>query len=314
MKLSLALGWHTLRWSERLTLARRAEALGYDALYVDGDISMLGRDDAREVLDGWTATTSLIHQTERMGIGSIRLVEHWNAARLAQATATLEKIAPGRQRFFISVGGQPADRRFGYPRLSPSERIAWLDETLTAVRGLWRGEVVTHNGRFVTLDGARIHPALVAGRIPIAIGAQGPELLQVVAAHADIWDINLPPVPERVEKATETLAKACEEKGRPVEEIARSMWIFTRPDRDPEDPSLREEFRRLNPWYGHIEDRELPQSFVAGSPDDCRRRLAEICRNLAIERPILDLSGLDFTATARAIDRLAPKNAVDASS
>ena len=60
--------------------ARRAEALGYDAAYVDGDVTQLGQRHEADVLDGWTVPTALLARTHRIGVGSIRLVQHWNAA------------------------------------------------------------------------------------------------------------------------------------------------------------------------------------------------------------------------------------------
>ena len=41
MKLGVAFAWHGHPWEELLDLVRRAEALGYAAVFVDGDGSML---------------------------------------------------------------------------------------------------------------------------------------------------------------------------------------------------------------------------------------------------------------------------------
>ena len=94
MKLGVSLAWHVHPWEELLALVQRAEELGYAAAFVDGDISMFASDSERDVLDGWTVTTALLARTQRIQIGSIRLVHHWNAARLAQAVATAERLAP----------------------------------------------------------------------------------------------------------------------------------------------------------------------------------------------------------------------------
>jgi alkanesulfonate monooxygenase SsuD/methylene tetrahydromethanopterin reductase-like flavin-dependent oxidoreductase (luciferase family) len=193
VRLGVAFGWHTFAWEDLAALVERAEELGYAAAYVDGDVSTLGVRRQADVLDGWTVTTALIARTRRIPIGSLRLVEHWNAARLAQAAATLERIAPGRLRFFASIGDRREDHSFGYPRTRAAERIERLDETLTAARALWRGESVTLDGAHVRLDGARVRPVPVGGRISIEIAAKGAQLLGVVARHADVWNVNLPP-------------------------------------------------------------------------------------------------------------------------
>ncbi len=306
MRLAVALGWHSLAFEELLDLVRLAESAGFEAAFVDGDVSQIPSRGKADVLDGWTVTTALLARTERIEIGSIRLVHHWNAARLAQATATLERIAPGRFRFLISIGGAPADRCFGLRFPPARERIAWLDETLSAVRRLWRGEEVTTRGRHVQLSSARVRPSPPAGRLPIAIAAAGPRMLQLVADHADLWDINLPPIPSRVEAAEQTLAAACRRTRRDPAEIRRSMWIFTRPDREAGDAGLREEFRRLNPWFRGVPEGELAEAIVTGSPEACRRRIGQIAESFRLELPVADLSGLTHDAARRAIDALAP--------
>lgn len=304
MRLAVALGWHSLGFEELLDLVRHAEVAGFEAVFVDGDVSQIPGRGEGDVLDGWTVTAALLASTERIQIGSIRLVHHWNAARLAQATATLERIAPGRLRFLISIGGQPADQCFGLPLPSAGERATWLDETLWAVRRLWRGEEVTTRGRFVRLSGARIRPCPPSGRLPIEIAAARPQMLQVVATHADVWDINLPPIPSRVEAAEQHLAAACRSRGRNPQEIRRSMWIFTRPLGDPRDPKIRNEFRRLNPWFAALSDDQLDEAIVSGSPEVCQRRICEIAESMRLELPVADLSGLPHDAARRAIDAL----------
>jgi alkanesulfonate monooxygenase SsuD/methylene tetrahydromethanopterin reductase-like flavin-dependent oxidoreductase (luciferase family) len=272
---------------------------------VDGDVSMLPSRGEGDVLDGWTATAALLAATERIEIGSIRLVHHWHAAKLAQAVATAERIAPGRLRFQISIGAQRADAGFGLPFPPAAERIAWLEETLVALRRLWAGETVTLAGRFVRLEGARVRPLPRAGRMPIAVAGRGRRLLEVVAAHADRWDVNLPPIVARVDDAARRLAEACRARGRNPAEIARSMWIFSRPGEDPDQPAVQAAFRRWNPWFSDVPDAELREAMLAGPVGECRVRLAAIRTRLAIDLPVLDLSGLDRPTAERVMAEMA---------
>jgi alkanesulfonate monooxygenase SsuD/methylene tetrahydromethanopterin reductase-like flavin-dependent oxidoreductase (luciferase family) len=314
VKLAAAFGWHCLAFEELLELVRRAETLGYAAVYVDGDVSVIESRGEGDVLDGWTLTVALLAQTRRIQVGSIRLPHHWNAARLAQAAASAERLFPGRLRFLASVGGQPADRRFGLPFPPVTERIAWLDETLDAVRALWRGETVTRAGRHVRLDGARVRPVPPGGRIPVEIGARRPRLLELVARHADRWDVNLPPIPRLVEEAAASLAAACRAAGRDPEGIGRSLWVFARPGSDPADPSLLREFLRWNPWYADLPPGELSEALVAGEAENCRRRIEAIRRELRVDLPVIDCSGLDYDAARQVLDAFRPeKTLVDPS-
>jgi alkanesulfonate monooxygenase SsuD/methylene tetrahydromethanopterin reductase-like flavin-dependent oxidoreductase (luciferase family) len=303
--LAVAFSWHQLDFEELRELVRHAEAKGYAAAYVDGDVSVISSLGEREVLDGWTVTTALLAASERIAVTSIRLVHHWNAARLAQASATLERLFPGRTRLFVSIGGQKADLRFGLPLPRTPERIAWLGETLAAVRRLWSGEEVSVAGRFVALERARVRPAL-ATPPPIEVGGRGPRLLAAAAPYADAWNINLPPLAARIAPAAAALESTCRALGRPAGVVARSCQIFARPGEDPADPALLAAYRRFNPWFGGIPDAELAGAVLAGAPADCRRRLDALRAELDLALPILDLTGLSHDAARRALDALAP--------
>jgi alkanesulfonate monooxygenase SsuD/methylene tetrahydromethanopterin reductase-like flavin-dependent oxidoreductase (luciferase family) len=307
MSLAVAFGWHTLAFEELLELVRHAERVGYAAAYVDGDVSILERRGEGDVLDGWTTTVALLARTERIQLGSIRLPHHWNAARLAQAAATADRIFPGRLRFLTSIGAHRADRRFGLPFLPLAERVACLDETLDAVRALWRGEVVTRSGRYVRLDRARVRPVPPPGRIPIEVGAGRPPLLELVARHADRWDANLPPVRARVRRAADALAAACERAGRDPASIGRSLWVFARPGRDPADPALRREYLHWNPWHADLPQGDLAEAIVSGSPEGCRARIEAIRSELRVDLPVIDCAGLPFDAARQTLDALAPR-------
>jgi len=303
--LAVALVWHTHPFEDLLALVRLAEALGYRAAYVDGDVSMIDSRGDGDVLDGWTTTVALLVSTTRIEIGSIRLVHHWNPARLAQAVATVERIAPGRLRFLVSIGASANDRRFGLPFPAARERLDWLDELLPVLRALWAGRTVTAKGRFFELEGARVRP--VIGRpagLPVEVGGRGDRLLEVVAEHADRWDVNLPPVARRVFDAARRLEAACRARARDPASIGRSMWLWTRVG--SEGPAaLRAAYRRWNPWFDAVPDEELAEAIVAGPAGVCRQRVAEIRGQLGIDLPVLDLTGLDRAGAERVMESLA---------
>ena len=234
---------------------RRAEELGYAAAFVDGDLSMLGERSEADALDGWTVTTALLAHTRRIQIGSMRVAHHWNAARLAQAVATAERLAPGRLRFLVSVGDHPIDARFGLPVSPPADRIARLDETLSALRGLWRGETVTLRGRFVELDRARVRPIPPGGRIRIEIAAKGPRMLELVARHADVWDVNLPPLAPRVRAGGRAARRSTAAVSAATRARSSARCGSSRGSARPHDAAAScKEYRRLNPWFHSIPD------------------------------------------------------------
>jgi alkanesulfonate monooxygenase SsuD/methylene tetrahydromethanopterin reductase-like flavin-dependent oxidoreductase (luciferase family) len=146
------------------------------------------------------------------------------------------------------------------------------------------------------------------GRIEIAVAAKGASLLGVVARHADVWEVNLPPVAPRVEAAVTALEAACARLGRDPATIERSMLLFTRLAASPAAEPFAAEFRRLNPWFRFLSDPEAAASLVVGPPEHCLGRIAEICRELRITRPVIDLSGLPAGEAAHLLTALSPKN------
>jgi alkanesulfonate monooxygenase SsuD/methylene tetrahydromethanopterin reductase-like flavin-dependent oxidoreductase (luciferase family) len=302
--LAAHLGGHHRDLDETFALVRRAEALGYRAVYVDGDVSVVPSRGDAPVLDGWTATVAYLARSARIEIGSVRLLHHWNVARLAQAVATAESVAPHRLRLLVAIGAQPADRRFGLPQLPVAERVAWLDEWLGALRRLLAGDVVTLHGRRVELDRALVRPAPRGGQMPIELAAAGPRMLELVARHADRWDVNLPPVKRMVAEADARLRRACEAIGRDPARIGRSQWVFVRPG-DADEASVRAAFRRWHPWFRSLADEALSEAVVSGPVGACRVRVAEIRGELGIDLPVLDLAGLPRDAAVEALDAMA---------
>jgi alkanesulfonate monooxygenase SsuD/methylene tetrahydromethanopterin reductase-like flavin-dependent oxidoreductase (luciferase family) len=142
----------------------------------------------------------------------------------------------------------------------------------------------------------------------IAVAAKGARLLGVVARHADVWDVNLPPVPARVRSAADVLEAACAAIGRDPSAIERSMLLFTRLAASPAPEPFAAEFRRLNPWFGFLSDPEVAASLVVGPAEHCLGRIAELCREHRIARPTLDLSGLPAGEAERLLAALSPKN------
>lgn len=302
--LGVYFGWHVHPWEDLLAAVQHAEALGYSAAFVDGDISMLERRQYADCLHGWTTTTALLALTKKIQIGSMRLVHHWNAAALAQAVATSERIFPKRLRFQIAIGDWEIDADFGIPLPPAADRIAWLDETLDALRALLHGDSVTRSGRFVTLRGARVRPVPPGGRMPITVAAQSPRTLDVVARHADVWEINLPPIAERVVRLEETLASACARHGRDPRKIERTMLLFARPGATPE--SALAEFRRLSPWFASIPDAEARAALIVGPPEACRERIERLRQEFRLALPIVDLSGVALGPARSLLEALAP--------
>ncbi len=136
-------------------------------------------DDLWVVEDlGWTgaissAATALAATSRlRVGIG-ITPAPLRNPALLAMELANLARLHPGRLAAGIGHGVQDWMRQVGAAVSSP---LALLEETITSVRALLRGETVSLDGRHVRLDGIRlVHPP--AEPPPVLAGVMSPRSL-----------------------------------------------------------------------------------------------------------------------------------------
>ncbi|MBW8740400.1 MAG: LLM class flavin-dependent oxidoreductase [Streptomyces turgidiscabies] len=128
--------------------ARQAEALGVDDLWVVEDLGWNG---------GVSAAAVALGATERLRVGiGITPAPLRSPALLAMELATLARVFPGRLVAGIGHGVREWMTSVG---VAPRSPLALLEETITSVRALLRGERVELEGREVRLDGVQlVHP------------------------------------------------------------------------------------------------------------------------------------------------------------
>ena len=161
--------------------ARRAESLGYHAIYVTDH---LGRQ-----LSPVTAMAVAAAVTDRIRIGSYVFANDFrHPLVLAREAATLDRLSGGRLELGLGAGWMRSDyRQLGLAYDRPGLRIDRLEEAVSLVKRLLSGATVTHSGRFYTLDRASVgleptqlpHP-------PIMLGGGGARLLRLAAREAQI--------------------------------------------------------------------------------------------------------------------------------
>jgi len=153
--------------------AVRVEELGFDMVWVIEDCFLSG---------GLTLAATALAVTESIGVGvGLLPAPVRNPAIAAMEIATLARIHPGRFEATLGHGVAEWMRQIG---ALPGRRLAALGETVTAIRGLLRGERVTVDGTHVTLSGVALDqpPRVVP---PVLIGTTGPRGLAVAGRHAD---------------------------------------------------------------------------------------------------------------------------------
>lgn len=182
--------------------ARRAEAFGFDELWVVEDCFYMG---------GIAQAATALAATERVNVGlGIAPAVARNAAFLAMEFATLAHMHPGRVHGGIGHGVAEWMDQVG---ARPRSWLAAIEETTTAVRAIMRGELVTFDGQHVHLRDVRLdEPPGEAP--PISLGVRGPKSLALSGRCADGTILAENSAPAYVSWAREHIANGAAQAGR----------------------------------------------------------------------------------------------------
>lgn len=291
-RVGAALAGHWLSLDALRRIARAADELGIEALFVDGDDTRVASRPAAPLYETSALCMALLAASERVRIGAIRLPGFGSASAVARSLATQQIASGGRSIGFFGIGAGRHLASVGLPAWSAKERLAHLDELLDAVRALLAGGEVSRQGSHVRLEHAtapRFEP-----QPPIVVAAAGRRALELVERHADVWDANVPPLARYLEPARAQLKRS----------VATSIWVFARPDASLEQTYAA--YRRLCPWFPELAPAERERALLWGDPAGWADRLAELRAELSVELPVLDLSGLDEAGALRALHGLRP--------
>lgn len=263
-------GWGAAEaWSRSVELARQAEELGYDHLWVYDHVETVPRREPTHMFEAYTMLSALSQHTERVGLGQLVTCSSYrNAGLLAKQAACLDVYSGGRMILGLGAGWFHEEyASYGYDFLPPVERLAALEETILACRGLWAEETFTMKGRHVRFEGAYCDPKPLQQRPPVLVGGGGERVnLRIAAQHADMtnWQVGLPDFVRKSQR----LAEHCQSVGRDFHEIVRTHGpdcrIF---DSHAEAVRWCEEHDGGNLWGRQAPDQYLAENLV-GTPEE----------------------------------------------
>lgn len=165
-------------WTER---ARAFEDQGYATLNLP--------DHLVAMLAPLPALAMAAAATRRLRVGTMVLNNDFrHPVVLAREAATLDLLSDGRLELGLGAGHMKSEYdEAGLTFERGRVRVERLTEAVVIVKRLFTGEPVTFAGQHYRVNAHTIHPRPVQRpRPPILIGGNGPRLLTLAAAEADI--------------------------------------------------------------------------------------------------------------------------------
>jgi probable F420-dependent oxidoreductase len=216
-----------VRWAEYVAMARAAEDVGFDSLWL-GD-HLLYRDEVgpeRGPWEVWTLLAALATVTERVQLGPLVACTAFHPpAVLAKMAATVDEVSRGRLILGLGAGwNEPDFRAFGLPFDHLASRF---EEAFEIIRRLLAGERVTYEGRFTSVEDAVLLPK-PGRRPPLMIGSTGQRVLRAALPYVDAWNSwydLFGNSPEGFASDSQKVSAIAEEVGRPPPEIERSACV-----------------------------------------------------------------------------------------
>ena len=220
----------TPRWSDIAEMARRAEAIGFDSVWIEDHL--LFRHDGRRsqgVWEGWAIISAVAAVTARVEIGPlVSCMSFRNPAYLAKLADTVEEISGGRLILGIGAGWhEPEYRAFGFPF---DHRVSRFEEGLRIVHGLLRHGRVDFVGRYHEARDCELQPrGPRPGGPPILIGSVGSRMLALLARYGDLWNAYFSHTknqPGGVAPLRDQVDAACRAAGRDPATVGRTAAVF----------------------------------------------------------------------------------------
>jgi F420-dependent oxidoreductase-like protein len=208
--------------------AREAEAAGFDTVLVMDHFYQLDGIGPAEnaMLEAYTTLGALASLTETVQLSTLVTGNTYrNPALLAKTVTTLDVVSHGRAVLGIGAGWfEREHHEYGFEFGTFGQRFERLEEALTIVAPMLKGEPATLDGKWYTARGAMNNPR-VRPHIPIMLGGSGEQkTFRLAARFAEHMNIicDLDQLPHKVA----VLRQRCEEIGRDPATLATSYLVM----------------------------------------------------------------------------------------
>jgi probable F420-dependent oxidoreductase len=289
-----------VRWPEYLAMARRAEELGFDSLWLGDHLLYRFADGtSRGPWEAWTMLSALAASTTRIRLGPLVAATAFHSpAMLAKMAVTVDEISGGRLVLGLGAGWNETEfRAFGFPF---DHRIDRFEEAFTIVRTLLRDGAIDFDGRYFQARDCELLPRPARpGGPPLLIGSRGERMLRITLPHVDAWNVwfkDTSNSPAGVAPLRDLVDGICREVGRDPAAVERTVAVQVR---------LTGGTGRVQGDYAEVEAEPL-----AGTPDQMAEELRAYAREGISEvQLVLDPISLasieEFASVLERLDRAA---------
>jgi probable F420-dependent oxidoreductase len=210
---------------ELVSTVEQVDRLGFDSFWCGDHIAM-----AIPFLDPFAQIAQAAVVSRRLIFGTaVFLLPLRHPTPVAKQVATLDHLTGGRFVFGVGIGGE-FPKEYEACNVPIGERGARLGESIEVIRKLWRGERVSHAGRFFRFADVLMEPApRTPGGPPIWCGGRQEPALRRAARQADGW-FSYAVSPEMFARGLETIDAAAQEAERKIERFGTAHLMFTRID------------------------------------------------------------------------------------
>jgi alkanesulfonate monooxygenase SsuD/methylene tetrahydromethanopterin reductase-like flavin-dependent oxidoreductase (luciferase family) len=174
------------RWPEIRDIARTAEDVGFDSLWVGDHLLYRDEQGVRGPWEVWSVLAALGEVTQRVELGPLVASTSFHSpAMLAKKAVTVDEISGGRLILGLGAGwNQTEYEAYGFPY---DHRVSRFEEAFTIIRTLIREGAIDFLGEFYQLREMELIPP-ARPDLPILIGSNGPRMLRIAAPHVQMWN------------------------------------------------------------------------------------------------------------------------------
>lgn len=220
------MGADSSAFSYALEMARIAEDLGYDSVWIPDHVENAHLRREQPILEYWTTLTAIGALTRRVRLGGHSMNNTFrHPGMTAKIVCTLDEVTGGRVILAPGSGWFEAEARsYGFPWDDRDGRHRRLKESLVIWKRLFTEDQVSFEGEFYRLERAYCNPKPVQRpHPPFWIAGEGPLTQELVEEFADCWFMYSKP-PAQVEALVAPMRKRCADR---VLEVALSAVCLT---------------------------------------------------------------------------------------